>query len=65
MHLARAVAASAMEDLAQLGSLVEDNLAQYFDLKLKTDQKIASLDPHAGCHELIHLPNISSETQRA
>ena len=31
----------------QFDSLIEDNLAQFFDLKLKTDQTIASIDPHA------------------
>ena len=48
VHLARAVAPSAIEDPAQqFDSLIEDNLAQYFDLKLKTYQKIASIDQHA------------------
>ena len=56
VHLARAVAPSAMEDTAQrLDSLTEDNLAQYFDRKLNTDQKIASIHQHAplGSHELV------------
>ena len=58
VHLARAVAPTAMEDTAQqFDSLIEDNLAQDFDLKLKTDQKIASIDPHAplGSPELVAL----------
>ena len=58
MHLARAVAPTAMEDtVQQFDSLTEDNLAQYFDLNLKTDQNIASIDPHAplGSHELVAL----------
>ena len=47
-----------MEDTAQqFDSLIEDNLAQYFDLKLKTDQKIADIDPRAplGSPELVAL----------
>ena len=58
VHLARAVAPTAMEVTEQqFDSLIEDNLAQYFDLKLKTNQKIASIDPHAplGSHELVAL----------
>ena len=31
----------------QFNSLIEDNLAKYFDLKLKTYQTIASIDLHA------------------
>ena len=72
VHLAwRAVAPSAMENTAQqFDSLIEDNLAWYFDLKLKTDdQKIASFDPHApqGSSELVELSslaNISAKTHR-
>ena len=58
VHLARAVAPPAMQDTAQqFDSLIEDNLAQYFDLKLKTDQKIADIDPRAplGSPELVAL----------
>ena len=47
-----------MEDPAhQFDSLVEDNWAQYFDLKLTTDQKIASIDPYSplGSTELVAL----------
>ena len=47
-----------MEDNAQqFDSLIEDNLAQYFDLKLKTDQKITHIDPLAplGSPELVAL----------
>ena len=58
VHLARAVAPPAMQDTAQqFDSLIEDNLAQYFDLKLKTDQKITDIDPRAplGSPELVAL----------
>ena len=49
-----------MEDPAhQFDSLIEDNLAQYFDPELKTDQKISSIDPQAhaplGSNELVAL----------
>ena len=58
VQLARAVAPLAMEDPGhQFVSLIEANLAQDFDLKLKTDQKIASIDPHdpLGSNELVAL----------
>ena len=56
-----------MEDTAQqFDSLIEDHLAQYFDLKLKTDQKIASIDPHAplGSQELVGLGQVSAPRPR-
>ena len=66
---------SAMEDPEQqLDTLIEDNLAQYVDLKLKTDQKLVNIDLHAplASPDLVafklnwlHWPNISTETQRA
>ena len=76
MHLALALPPSAMEDTEQLfDSLIETNFAQYFDIELKTDKKIASTDLHAplGYPDLIalatltyfHWLNISSWNQRA
>ena len=46
----------------QFVSLILDHLAQYFDLKLKTDQQNASIDPDAplGSHELDAFAKISA-----